>query len=72
MTIYSHVGTIEGLIFLLFAFSLTLFNSSCTGDHSKKNRKNPADFILPKDSNVVRIADTVWDEYLLERNSVIK
>jgi hypothetical protein len=61
MTIYSRVGTTERLIFLLLAFLLALSISSCTGDHSKRNRHNPAEFILPKDSNLVRIADTIWD-----------
>lgn len=61
MNLYSLVGTVGGVILLLLAFSVTFSTSSCTADHSKKNGKNATDFILPKESDLVRIADTVWD-----------
>lgn len=61
MNLYSRVGTVGGVILLLLAFSVTFSTSSCTADHSKKNGKNATDFILPKESDLVRIADTVWD-----------
>ncbi|TWI20712.1 FixH family protein [Sphingobacterium siyangense] len=61
MNLYSRVGTVGGVILLLLAFSVAFSASSCTGDHSKKNGKNATDFILPKESDLVRIADTVWD-----------
>lgn len=61
MNLYSRVGTVGGVILLLLAFSVTFLTSSCTADHSEKNGKNATDFILPKESDLVRIADTVWD-----------
>lgn len=61
MNLYSRVGTVGGVILLLLAFSVAFSTSSCTADHSKKNGKNATDFILPKESDLVRIADTVWD-----------
>ncbi|WP_053003834.1 FixH family protein [Sphingobacterium sp. Ag1] len=61
MNLYSRVGTVGGVILLLLAFSVAFSISSCTADHSKKNGKNATDFILPKESDLVRIADTVWD-----------
>ncbi|MNJ92325.1 hypothetical protein D3C87_99940 [compost metagenome] len=61
MNLYSRVGTVGGVIVLLLAFSVAFSTSSCTADHSKKNGKNATDFILPKESDLVRIADTVWD-----------
>jgi len=61
MNLYSRVGTVGGVILLLLAFSVAFSTSSCTADHSEKNGKNAADFILPKESDLVRIADTVWD-----------
>jgi len=61
MNLYSRVGTVGGVILLLLAFSVAFSTSSCTADHSKKNGKNATDFILPKESDLVRVADTVWD-----------
>lgn len=61
MNLYSRVGTVGGVILLLLAFSVAFSTSSCTADHSKKNGKKATDFILPKESDLVRIADTVWD-----------
>ncbi|UQA73893.1 FixH family protein [Sphingobacterium siyangense] len=61
MNLYSRVGTVGGVILLLLAFSVAFSTSSCTADHSKKKGKNATDFILPKESDLVRIADTVWD-----------
>ena len=61
MNLYSRVGTVGGVILLLLAFSVTFSTSSCTADHSKKNGKNATDFILPEESDLVFIADTVWD-----------
>jgi hypothetical protein len=61
MNLYSRVGTVGGVILLLLAFSVAFSTSFCTADHSKKNGKNATDFILPKESDLVRIADTVWD-----------
>ncbi|HAL54363.1 MAG TPA: hypothetical protein DCP78_19645 [Sphingobacterium sp.] len=61
MNVYSRVGTVGGVILLLLAFSVAFSTSSCTADHSKKNGKKATDFILPKESDLVRIADTVWD-----------
>ncbi|MGJ1434552.1 FixH family protein [Sphingobacterium siyangense] len=61
MNLYSRVGTVGGVILLLLAFSVAFSTSSCTADHSEKNGKNATDFILPKESDLVRIADTVWD-----------
>jgi YtkA-like len=61
MNLYSRVGTVGGVILLLLAFSVAFSTSSCTVDHSKKNGKKATDFILPKESDLVRIADTVWD-----------
>lgn len=61
MNLYSRIGTVGGVILLLLAFSVAFSTSSCTADHSKKNGKNATDFILPKESDLVRIADTVWD-----------
>ncbi|WET67216.1 FixH family protein [Sphingobacterium sp.] len=61
MNLYSRVGTVGGVILLLLVFSVAFSTSSCTADHSKKNGKNATDFILPKESDLVRIADTVWD-----------
>lgn len=61
MNFYSRVGTVGGVILLLLAFSVAFSTSSCTADHSKKNGKKATDFILPKESDLVRIADTVWD-----------
>ncbi|MGJ1225251.1 FixH family protein [Sphingobacterium siyangense] len=61
MNLYSRVGTVGGVILLLLAFSVAFSTSSCTADHSEKNGKNATDFILPQESDLVRIADTVWD-----------
>ncbi|OJZ00142.1 FixH family protein [Sphingobacterium sp. 40-24] len=61
MNLYSRVGTVGGVILLLLAFSVAFSTSSCTADHSKKNGKKATDFILPKESDLVRVADTVWD-----------
>ncbi|QMV66463.1 FixH family protein [Sphingobacterium paramultivorum] len=61
MNLYSRVRTVGGVILLLLAFSVAFSTSSCTADHSKKNGKNATDFILPKESDLVRVADTVWD-----------
>ncbi len=61
MNLYSRIGTVGGVILLLLAFSVAFSTSSCTADHSEKNGKNATDFILPKESDLVRIADTVWD-----------
>ncbi|WON92645.1 FixH family protein [Sphingobacterium sp. UGAL515B_05] len=61
MNLYSRVGTVGGVILLLLAFSVTFLTSSCTADHSEKNGKNATDFIRPKETDLVRIADTVWE-----------
>ncbi|WP_333621859.1 FixH family protein [Sphingobacterium multivorum] len=61
MNLYSRIGTVGGVILLLLAFSVAFSTSSCTADHSEKNGKNATDFILPKESDLVRITDTVWD-----------
>ncbi|WP_312333851.1 FixH family protein [Sphingobacterium sp.] len=60
MNIYSRIGTIEGLLYSLFAFLITFSISSCTSDLAK-NSRDEADLIPPKESDLVRIADTVWD-----------
>ncbi|WP_343555211.1 FixH family protein [Sphingobacterium sp.] len=59
MNIYSRIGTIEGLLYSLFAFLITFSISSCTTDPAK-NKRDETDLIPPKESDLVRITDTTW------------
>lgn len=59
MNIYSRLGTIEGLLSSVFAFLIAFSISSCTADHAKNNR-DETDLIPPKESDLVRITDTIW------------
>ena len=61
MNLYSRVGTVGGVILLLLAFSVAFSTYSCTIDPSKKDSKNSADFIPPRETDLVCIADTVCE-----------